>query len=141
VKKRTCGPKKISKIMEKKEISTLKSILRYDPLTGDFTWLFSANKKRIGQVAGVVCKDSGVRIMAEGKNYHAHRLAWVFSYGPIGRNDLISHKDGNRQNNRLENLVKTDMISITNKKDVTIKISGKSYRIPKEVGEYIKSLL
>ena len=36
--------------------------------------------------------------------YQAHRLIWLFSYGEIDDNLIIDHINGNKTDNRLENL-------------------------------------
>ena len=84
---------------------TLKKYLHYDALTGIFRRLESrSNRYKDGMTAGGDFKTKGyVCICVLGKRYRAHRLAWLYVYGRWP-NAQIDHIDGNRSNNRLENL-------------------------------------
>lgn len=81
----------------------LKSILNYDPETGSFKWIISPSRKvRAGDIAGCVEKNYKV-IGYRGKNYLAHRLAWLYMTG-IYPEDEIDHINGIGTDNRLINL-------------------------------------
>ena len=44
-------------------------------------------------------------MMVRGERYYEHRLIWLYHYGELPSDDLvIDHIDGNRMNNRIENL-------------------------------------
>ena len=79
----------------------LKSILSYDPETGEFTWLVS--HKMAGKKAGTPTDSGYVQIGINGKVYIAHRLAWFYVYGEFPTNE-IDHINGVRNDNRIENL-------------------------------------
>lgn len=83
----------------------LRNLLEYSPLTGEFTWLQRKvkNQVKIGDKAGTVQKDGYVQIGVDNKKYHAHRLAWLYTYGRLPK-EQIDHIDGNPSNNKLENL-------------------------------------
>jgi hypothetical protein len=81
----------------------LRELLDYDPNTGVFVWRVSRSRTSAGSVAGSKNTHGYWQIRACGKLYYAHRLAWLYMYGTWPK-DQIDHIDGNRVNNRIENL-------------------------------------
>ena len=81
--------------------------LSYCPQTGQITWRSDRwyNAKK-GTEAGCICPATGYRrIRLGGKRKHqAHRIAWLLHYGIDPCPLEIDHIDGNRLNNKLENL-------------------------------------
>lgn len=74
------------------------SVLHYNKSTGNFTWL------KNGKSAGYIDKDTGyVKLMIDGKNYYAHKLA-EFYINRIYPENSTTHKDGNRSNNKWSNI-------------------------------------
>jgi len=80
----------------------LKNCLKYDSETGDFVWLVKKNGVKKNMHAGSLNRGYTL-ISINGQRYFAHRLAWIYVYGewPCGE---IDHIDGDRSNNRIENL-------------------------------------
>jgi hypothetical protein len=79
--------------------------LKYDPVSGEFSW--RKNSGRHGRYpaesrAGFQ-KDGYWMITICGRDYRAHRLAWLYVHGewPLGQ---IDHRDLNRSNNSIGNL-------------------------------------
>jgi len=63
------------------------------------------NKKYAGHEACAVDVQSGyVRVYIFDKHYYAHRVIWVMVNGEIPRGMMIDHQNGDRSDNRLENL-------------------------------------
>ena len=84
----------------------LKELLRYDPITGTFTWLKKTGRKgniQPGMVAGGPAGRGYLCIGIDGARYPAHRLAWLYmtGYWPIGD---LDHKNTDRIDNRWCNL-------------------------------------
>lgn len=78
----------------------LKELLHYDPDTGFFTWVVSVNRKvKIGDVAGTIGKKGYVQIQADGKQYKAHRLAFLYMLGYMPEHQ-VDHKKGVKHDNR-----------------------------------------
>lgn len=83
-------------------ISRLKQLLSYDADTGEFTRIVDCGNRKAGEIAGA---DSHgyVVIRIDRKNYLAHRLAWFYCTG-VWAVATIDHKNGIRNDNRLDNL-------------------------------------
>lgn len=81
----------------------LREVLDYDPLTGMFTWKVRRNKQSAGSIAGSPDRQGHIRIGIDGRDYAAHRLAWLYVHGEWPPND-IDHKDRIKGRNALANL-------------------------------------
>lgn len=81
----------------------LRSLISYDPDTGNFIWLVAHRGIVVGSEAGSLDRDGGyIQIGVDHRLYRAHRLAWLYMTGdwPIE----VDHKNGNRADNRWDNL-------------------------------------
>ena len=86
------------------EVARLKEVLDYDPASGGFRWKVSRGRSaKAGAVAGSLSKDGYLLIGVDGRNYPAHRLAWVYVHGVWPEGDL-DHVSLDRLDNRLDNL-------------------------------------
>lgn len=81
----------------------LRELLHYDPETGVFTWRVRRGMAVAGSVAGNLNRNGYVNIFVDGRQYKAHRLAWLFVYGEFPSAD-IDHINGVRNDNRIFNL-------------------------------------
>jgi len=82
---------------------TLMLQVHYDPETGEFTWNIGGRKKVAYARAGSLDGKGYWRIMIDGVDYRAHRLAWLYMTGrwPVQE---VDHKNRNRTDNRWANL-------------------------------------
>jgi hypothetical protein len=87
------------------ECSRLLELLSYDAETGAFSWkrtrAFTACK---GARAGGRTAAGYIRIKIDGREFGAHRLAWMLVHGPIPDGLEIDHINGVRDDNRIVNL-------------------------------------
>jgi hypothetical protein len=89
-------------------LETLRSLLAYDPETGQFTWLVDRGPNaRAGSPAGNPnpgAWDGYSVIKLSHRRLQAHRLAWYMHYGEDPGSLLVDHINRNRSDNRISNL-------------------------------------
>jgi hypothetical protein len=81
----------------------LKKLFNYNPETGEFIKLISTGCSKVGNIAGCLDKHGYITIRISGKNYSAHRLAWLYVYGYFPENSL-DHENRKGTDNRICNL-------------------------------------
>lgn len=93
----------IKKHREQISANYLRSILRYDPLTGELRWRRTKRKAKAGAIAGSTTKFGHRQVTIDGVTYPAHRVAWCMHYGswPDGE---VDHRNRVPGDNRIENL-------------------------------------
>lgn len=99
-------------------VSELSKLLKYDPLTGQFTRLVttSQNAKK-GSEAGYI-SPIGYRVISiKSRQFYGHRLAWLYVHGEFPKGQ-IDHIDGNRANNAISNL--RDVAEIVNRQNLRV---------------------
>lgn len=82
----------------------LRKLLDYEPATGEFVWLLCPeNPARVGKPAGWLEPKGYRRLCIDGRNYQAHRLAWLWMTGkwPIAQ---LDHRNLFKADNRWSNL-------------------------------------
>lgn len=85
----------------------LRELLHYDHINGIFTWTSrTSNRVKVGNIAGNLAPSGYIQIMIDGRNYTAHRLAFLYMIGEWP--EQVDHKDMNRSNNAWDNLRPTD---------------------------------
>ena len=81
----------------------VQDLFSYNPETGEFTRKARRQGARVGQVCGSPDSHGYLQIKINGRNYFAHRLAWLVVYGEWPKHQ-IDHIDRNPTNNRIANL-------------------------------------
>ena len=85
----------------------VKELFDYDSTNGGLIWK-KANKNLIGKKAGSQEKEHGYkRICISGQTYREHHVVWLWHYGKLP-NCIIDHINQKRDDNRIENLRKSD---------------------------------
>ena len=89
------------------EKQNIKENLRYDSETGNIFWTTHNNwyGPRTKGPAGCISSGyRGIRIWLKGKRfyYSNHRVVWFLNYGSVPK--MLDHIDGDKLNNRVENL-------------------------------------
>ena len=82
----------------------LREVLLYDPETGYFRWRVRPNGRATSNwFAGTEHGSGYLLVTIDGKNYRAHRLAWLYVTGewPTA---TIDHKNRIKSDNRWDNL-------------------------------------
>lgn len=86
--------------------SRLKTLLQFDPETGNFYWIKANAPQGWAHISGRPAGsnfDGYRRIKIDQKNYLVHRLVWLWTYGEFPK-QRIDHKDLDGMNNKPSNL-------------------------------------
>lgn len=82
----------------------LKDHLSYDPQTGEFMWVLPTGRRGVvGTLAGSAHVSGYVHIQILGRQYKAHRLAFLHMTGKWPSEE-VDHINGDRANNKWSNL-------------------------------------
>lgn len=84
-------------------VDRLKELLHYDPATGISTHKVARGPCKAGSEAGCLNGMGYVRICLDYVDYTGRRLAWLYQHGVMPE-DQVDHRNGNRADNRIENL-------------------------------------
>lgn len=114
---------------------------KYNQDTGDFIRTLPIGRAKAGEKAGCISKNGYVYIPFMGKQYLAHRLAFIFMGRELPKED-VDHIDGVRSNNtwsnlRLVNRSQNLMNRVPNKgrqhKNVYWCVHANSYRVKMKI--------
>ena len=76
-------------------------------------------RKNTNFIYSSINKDGYNRVVIEGKEYRVHRIIWEMFNGPITENLVIDHIDGDKLNNRIENLREVTRLLNSNNRNFT----------------------
>lgn len=89
-------------------------LVEYSPKWGLFTL------RSTGKVVYTTDSAGFVRLYLDGKIYPAHRLAWLWVHGELPKKHII-HKDSDKTNNSIDNLVLSGSQEAVKKKRIMMK--------------------
>ena len=79
--------------------------LDYNSTNGELRWKIKRNGgAKAGDLAGHISKRGYRRIKIGGRHRMAHRIVWAITYGDTPEDLQIDHINGNKLDNRLQNL-------------------------------------
>lgn len=78
--------------------------ISYEPESGLFTWNVSRGRVKAGDIAGSTHVNGYQRVFINGTEHLCHRLAFEAVHGEIPAGFVIDHINGNRGDNRANNL-------------------------------------
>lgn len=96
--------------MERKNMNKelIEEYLQYDSESGLLFWIKKPSKQcrmKIGDTAGSKNASGYITLTLKGEQYQAHRVAYLLEYGELkDEGYVIDHINGNRSDNRKENL-------------------------------------
>ena len=100
----------------------LKKRLAYEKNTGLFKWRYTKGRCKEGKIAG--CLSKGYIIIGlNGKNFQAHRLAWLYEHGEFPKG-IIDHINRIKNDNTITNLRDTNFF--VNNSNIGIQKSNNS---------------
>ena len=85
-------------------VKDISASIKYDANTGKLFWRKTMGSRALAgsEIRGTTF-EGYVRVKVCGKLYMAHRIAWLLQHGKWPANE-IDHIDGNKLNNKIENL-------------------------------------
>lgn len=89
--------------MSKELLNRAKELYEYNEESGELIRLTSSGGVTEGSVAGRLASNGYIHIGIDGKEYLAHRLAWLFMNGELPLCE-IDHINRDRSDNRISNL-------------------------------------
>ena len=80
----------------------VRTVFAYTPENGRLLWNIATCKTQTGDVAGGLA-NGYMQVKYKQRKYMVHRIIWCYVHGDWPK-QMIDHIDGDRSNNRIENL-------------------------------------
>ena len=80
----------------------VRTVFAYTPENGLLLWNIDTCKTKTGDVAGGL-SNGYIQVKYKQRKYMVHRIIWCYVHGDWPK-QMIDHIDGDRSNNRIENL-------------------------------------
>ena len=88
-------------------LDLLEGLLYYESETGEVRWVKSRGSKKAGSKAGSLNQNGYLIVQVNKRLCYLHRLAWVLYHREeLTPDEIIDHIDGDKTNNRIDNLRK-----------------------------------
>lgn len=88
-------------------IHELRQFIAYEPSSGSFRWVKRFDTRTPGIATGIISSNGYILFSIKGRCYSAHRLAVAFQTDAWPAGD-VDHIDGDRKNNKWDNLRSID---------------------------------
>lgn len=93
----------MTELDDKSLLDLVNSLYEYDSEIAAFFHKHSWARAKKGDRAGIISDTGYEKIRVKGRHYRSHRIIWLIENGYMPK-DQLDHIDGNRLNNKIENL-------------------------------------
>lgn len=101
-------------------VDLLNHLFEYDKETGNLIWKTRpTNSMKAGEIAGSETEKGYIRIAINHKKYRAHRLVFLMHKGYLPK--TLDHINGDRKDNRIENLRPATLAQNSMNRDISSK--------------------
>jgi len=104
--------------MTKPTQKQVKELFEYDS-NGYLIWAVNRKRARIGNKVGILHPNGYLRTRVNGILQSNHRLIYLWHHGYMP--EMVDHVDGNKLNNKIENLRASDKVTNQNNAKISVK--------------------